>query len=135
MTLLKKKLSLLLTLTLSISLTSSSKAETVLLEKGNPAPYTGFLLDKETAQLSRVKIIEGEEAKKLNLSYEKSIQKYQSNELLYQTQVQTVLEQNDKLSRSLRDSQGMGTWERIGWFVGGIVITGAAVYGASQLRK
>lgn len=130
-----KSLNLLLTLTFLSFFASSSKAETVVLEQGNPAPFSGYLLDKETAQLSRIRIIEGDEAKKLNLSYVRSIERYQANELLYSTQVQTVLEQNDKLARSLRDSQGMGTWERIGWFVGGMVITSAAVYGASQLAK
>lgn len=120
-------------LTFSISLNASS--DVIIVNKGDPAPFVGYLMDKETGQLSRIRLIEGEEAKKLNLSYQKSIENYQANEMLYNSQVKTVLEQNDKLSQSLRSSQSLNSWEKIGYFISGVILSGAAVYGASQLRK
>lgn len=121
-------------LTLLISSKSFSD-EVVVLEKGTSAPYTGYLFPKETAQKTRIKLIEGEEAKKLNESYVRSIEIYRKNEELNNQKVNILLEQNDKLSRSLTDAREMTAFEKIAWFVGGVLVSGAAVYGASKLAK
>lgn len=119
---------------LTLLISSNALSDVVVLDKGTPAPFAGYLLDTETGKLSRVRLIEGEEAKALNLSYVRKIGEYQANEILYTEQVKTVLEQNDKLSKSLRDSQSMTTWERIGWFTLGIVAVSAGAYGISRVK-
>lgn len=114
---------------------SRSSDEVVIIEQGQPAPYTGYLFSKEKAQLTRIKLIEGEEAIRLNLSYAKSLDLYEKNKDKNNEMVNTLLEQNDKLSKSLNASRSVSDLEKILWFLGGALAVGAATYGAARLAK
>lgn len=131
-----KKIKAILLISLISLITFSSFADdVVIIQAGEKAPYTGYLFPKETAQLTRVKLIEGEEAAKLNESYVRSIEIYRKNEDVQNQKVNILLERNDNLAKSLTDAREMTTFEKVAWFAGGIILSGAAVYGASQLRR
>jgi hypothetical protein len=126
-----KKLSLLLIPIFLISSTVRSE-DSVLLNKGTPAPYTGFLVPRERINELR---IESEEQKALIASYARSVDLYKKNEEASDRQVNILLERNDKLSKELTSTRSVSTFEKTAWFIGGILVSGAAVYGASKLAK
>ena len=65
----------------------------------------------------------------------KSIDLYKKNEDVQNQKVNILLEQNDKLAKSLGDARSVSTFERVAWFIGGMLVTSAAVFGASKLAK
>lgn len=118
-----------------LSSSTTLSDQTVLLEAGKPAPFTGYLLPPDQAALSRIRLIEGEEAKKMNESYARSIETYRKNEELGNQQVNILLERNDNLSKQLSSSQSLTDFQKVAYFIGGVLLTGGAVYGASKLAK
>lgn len=121
---------------MSFSISSNSLSnDVVMLESGQKAPFSGVLMSKETAELTRKKIIDGEAAMQKIPSFEKSIERYQANELLYQNQVSTVLQHNDKLAVTLKNSQSVSGWTKAGYFAAGVILSGFGVWGASKLAK
>ena len=46
-----------------------------------------------------------------------------------------LLNQNIELTKTLNDTRETSDWVKVGYFVLGIAVTGAAVYGASKLSK
>jgi hypothetical protein len=124
------KLLLLLTL-----LTSSAIAQSdpVYLEKDAKSPYTGLLFTVEESQALRKELIEKDTLVKINESLTRSLDLYRSNESLYQSQKNILLEQNDKLAKSLYSERQLSSTEKALYFLGGVALTGLAVYAASQL--
>lgn len=102
------------------------------IKKGEVSPTPGILLPEETAIKVRYKLIE---AKQIEESYEKSIKLYKQNEAIYEQKEKTLLEQNDKLAVQLKEARESTQLEKILYFFGGVLLSGAAVYGASKLAK
>lgn len=115
--------------------TSASSNDVVILEQNEKAPFTGYLFTKEKAQSTRIKLIEGEEAIKLIPSYQRSLELYRNNEAISDKKVNILLEQNDNLAKQLASSRSVSSFEKTAWFIGGILVTGLATYGASKLVK
>lgn len=105
------------------------------LNKGDASPYAGLLFSVDDANSIRKQLIDLDTSKALNDSLNKSIDLYKNNETFYQQQKQVLLEQNDKLAKSLYEERQMTNWERAGFFVLGIAVTGLAFYGVKQLTK
>lgn len=109
--------------------------QAVELDKGQPAPYPGTLLDKEKSKEIRDELIEKDGLVKTNESLNKSINLYKSNEEILGKQKDLLLNQNIELTKVLNDTRSMNGWERVGFFILGVAITSAAVYGASKLAR
>jgi hypothetical protein len=95
----------------------------------------GTLLDKEQAERIKDQLIERDAFEKQNDSYEKSIELYKKNEKLYQDQNSLLLNRNIELTKAVNDSRETSDLLKIGYFVLGVAVTGAAVWGASRLTK
>lgn len=106
-----------------------------LLEKGTEAPFKGYLFPEEKALNLRKELVELDGLKALEKSYLRSIDLYKLNEDRYNNKINILLEQNDKLSTSIINSEKRSEWENRIWFIMGIGVTGLAVYGASQLSR
>lgn len=110
-------------------------ADPVLLNKDDKSPYQGLLFSISEAQDLRKELIDKDYLKLQNDSLNRSLELYKSNENLYTQQKQLLLDQNDKLAKSLYQERQVTNWERLGFVLLGIGITGLAVYGAGQIAK
>lgn len=119
----------------SISLTSlnSYAEDVVFVEKGKPAPYDGLLFTPEKAKEIRIKLIDGELAQSSNDSFRKTIELQKSILEAKDKQNTILLDQNDRLAKAAYDSQKMSTWEKVGYFVGGIIVFGLAIEASRKL--
>lgn len=119
---------------ISLLISTQCYAGPVLLENGDKAPYQGLLFPVDEANKIRGELIEKDALVEINKSLNKSLDLYKNNELIYQQQKSILLDQNDKLAKSLYEERKITNWERIGLVVLGIGITGLAIYGVKQLR-
>lgn len=93
--------------------------EAVYLDKGKPAPFSAYLVPElEVKQLR-------------NDSLERDM--YKTTNDLKDQQIKLLTDQNTSLANTIDKSEKLSTWEKIGWFAAGIVITGLAVDGASKI--
>lgn len=109
--------------------------DTVLIEKEQKAPFAGILFSLPKANEIRGQLLERDLYKELSDSQQKTIQLYKSNNELSESKVNMLLEQNDKLSASLRSSQSLNTWECVGLFTLGILATVGAGLAIRSLNK
>ena len=125
----------LISLTLLTSLSLNTFAQdAVQLEKDQKAPFTGILITNAIGNEMRSAVIERDAFAKMNESLNKIVTS-QDSIISKQNQQKTILlEQNDKLALRLGDERSMGNYERIGWFVLGIVATGAAGYAIGRIQ-
>jgi hypothetical protein len=95
----------------------------------------GTLMDKEMAEKVRDELIEKDYLEKTNESLNKTIILHRSNEEILTNQKGILLNQNIELTKTLNDTRSVSGWEKVGYFVLGVVVTSAAVYGAARLAK
>ena len=107
----------------------------VELDKGQPAPFPGTLLDKATSQKVKNELIERDALKSTNDSLNRSVKLYKDNQDILHDQKEMLFKQNIELTKTLNDTRETSDWVKVGYFVLGIVVTGAGVYGASKLSK
>lgn len=101
-----------------------------------PKEYNdGVLMDKERAEKIRDELIEKDALVKINESLNKSVILHRSNEDILTNQNKMLLNQNIEVTKALNESRETSTITKIGYFLGGVIITGAAVYGASRLVR
>lgn len=105
------------------------------ISKGQPAPYDGVIMDKERSEKVRDELIDKDALVKTNESLNKSIKLYQSNEDILNGQKQLLLNQNIELTKTLNDTRETSTLTKVGFFLLGVAVTSAAVYGATRLAK
>jgi len=109
--------------------------QSVELDKGQLAPFPGTLLDKETANKVKNELIEKDALVKTNESLNRSIKLYKDNQDILGDQKDMLIKQNIELTKTLNDARDTSDWVKVGYFVLGVVVTGAAAYGASRLVK
>lgn len=109
--------------------------DSTFLPKNTPAPFDGYLLPKEKIQELYNNTIERDTYKKLNDSFKTSLDLEQKNSSLKDDKINLLLQQNDKLAQTAYQSQSLSTWEKIGWFAAGIIVTGLAVKGVHELYR
>lgn len=95
----------------------------------------GLLMDKEKTTKIKQELIEKDGLVQLNESLNKSIKLYRSNEDILLEQKDTVLKQNIELSKTLNETRTVSGLEKVGYFILGVAVTGAAVWGASKLAR
>lgn len=95
----------------------------------------GVLMDREKADKVRDELIEKDALVKTNESLNKSLILYRSNEDILNGQKKLLLDQNIELTKTLNDTRETSTLVKVGYFIGGVALTGLAVYGATRLAK
>lgn len=113
---------------------ATSGNDVVLIEKGVETPFKGYLFPPDKALNFRKQLLELDQLKGLESSYEKSVELYKKNEDITNFKINTLLIQNDKLSDALYKQKDRDVWSDRIWFVLGIAITGTSVYLATRLR-
>lgn len=131
----KKTLATLISLISLLNVNSGWAYQPSLLEKDKPAPFTGYLFSPEDTAKLRGELVEKDGLVKINESYQRSIDLYQKNEEILNNKVNVLLNQNDQLSNSLYKEKTLSSFEKVLWFVGGVLITGFAFYGAQKVTK
>ena len=126
---------MLVSLTIFSIGSNSFAGQTVELLKDQPAPYDGVLFDKDAANQTRKKLIEGEGQKEINTHLQKKIELQDLSLGYREKQVELLSGQNEKLSERLDKTTNTSNWERILWFSLGVIGTGLAIRGATQLNK
>jgi hypothetical protein len=130
----KSVLSFILVMSLSIPGYGSDCPQAVtLLNKGNPAPCTGFLFSPEAEKQTA---LDNMDAKYYKLLSEKLTDK--NNLLIKQTdildkRIDLYINQSNVLSTELAKREKDDDWKKSRWFSLGVVATGIAIVGAAQL--
>ena len=115
---------------MTILLTATNvKADPVFVEKGEKAPYTGLLFTEETAKNIRNDLIEKDALTKINSVLRESIKDYQNIEKMRREQIDLLSADNKRLNAQVDRSER----SNLIWLGLGVLLTGAAVYGASSL--
>lgn len=109
--------------------------QVVFIKKNDPAPYDGVLFTEKKAQEIRLQLIDGDLNKDLNESYKRTVELQKLIIEGKDKQNTMLLDQNDKLAKTAYDSQKMSNWEKAGYFVGGILVTGMAVKLSHEIYK
>jgi hypothetical protein len=106
-----------------------------LLNKDQAAPYQGLLFSIGKANDLKNSVLERDSLLKINESLNKSIT-LQENIISKQNEkVDILLTQNDRLAKSLGDERVVGSWERFGYFLLGIVATVGAGFAINQAGR
>lgn len=122
-------------LVLALSIQSAYGGQISDVKKGQPAPHDGVLFDPDEANKVKRDLIDKDTLEKINESYKKSMDLYKSNEEILQDQKKRLMDQNVELTRTLNDTRQTSDLTKILYFVLGVTLTGAAVYGASRLNR
>ena len=106
-----------------------------LLDKGQPAPFSGVLFSNKKGNEIRRQLIEGDGYKLINESLVKSIDLYKENDKLQREKVNLLLTENINLNNRVDSLKKTNDIERIIWFSLGVLATGFALYGAKKATQ
>lgn len=105
------------------------------IKAGEPAKFDGVLLDKEKANEIKNELIEKDGLVKTNASLNRTIELGTKNtDLLNQTN-DILMGRNLNLTKELNYARETSTLAKVLYFVGGVALTGVAVWGASKLNR
>lgn len=105
-------------------LTNVSFADTsVSVNKDQPAPFAGVLMDGEKAAKVHVQLMERDLYKELSDSYQTDVDKRKTNDVLTQQKISLLQDDNTKLADQLRSVDKVNNVERILIFTLGIAAT------------
>lgn len=102
--------------------------QAVYLTKGQPAPFTGYLITQDQANTARKNSIDLGAQLKIN------IELMDENSLLNQ-RLSNAQQQDTFLSKQLVDEQDKGFFSKAGYFLLGAGITGLLAYGTEHALK
>ena len=122
-------------LVFAFTVQSAFAEDIVHVKKGDAAPYDGYLLDQEKANKVRDQALDNEGLVKTNESLNKSIILYKSNQDLLTQENDILLKKDIELTKTLNDTRTTSDWVKVGYFVLGVVVVSAGVYGASHLSR
>lgn len=122
-----------LILILSLISSYSFAQDAIFLNKTQLAPFDGFLLPQEKLQELHNNILERDAFQKENESLNKSLNIQQTNLGLKDNQINILLNQNDNLAKALYSERTLNNWEKVGYFAGGIILTGLSIYAVHSL--
>jgi hypothetical protein len=123
---------LLISLIIASLINNCFAKDSVPLNKGDLSPFTGILLSTKKAEQVREELIERDQLKIFNKAL---LQKIDGQDKIISNQnkqVKLLNEQNNKLMKEI-ESRKTTTFERVMWFSLGVIVTSAAVYGASRV--
>lgn len=128
--------SLYLAMTLTLTLPSSILADDPAFQhKGYKLTDDAWIFSPNKAKEVRDKLIDLDTETKTNDSLMKSLSLQKDMSDLQEKKLQTLAQQNDRLTQTVSDNRAMSDWHKIMWFTLGVVVTGLAVYGAKALTK
>lgn len=107
-------------LILTISLNSFAQ-DSVYLNQKDPAPFSGYLLPEEEVKTLRDNTLERD--------------MYKTTNDLKDQQISLLSSQNTNLAKTLESTSSLSTWEKIGYFAAGIILTGLAIDAAHNIYK
>ena len=105
--------------------------DVIFIEKGKPAPFSGILFMEEKANELRREVLELDKSRIRVEALSKQLQLSETRIELKDEQIELYRLQNKRLERANNSSNTM----QYIWFSLGILVTGAAVYGAGALSK
>jgi len=105
----------------------------ISLNVGQPAPYSGILLTPAAAADQRTVGQQRDSYKLLNGSLQTSLDAANKEASDAKKEVKLLQTDNQNLASNLRSTQRLSDWEKVGYFVLGIVVTSLAIDGASKL--
>jgi len=120
---------------LIFSINIKAEDSVISINKGESAPFTGLLFTKDSANSLRIEVLELEKQRYMVQSRDEKLDIFQSRIQLKDEEIDAFRKQNRRLVDQENSNRVAGTIERIVWFGLGIVVTGAAVYGARGLSK
>lgn len=127
---------LLIKLIYTLALFPRALADTATpVEKNQPAPYAGILMDQEKSNSVKIGLQERDLFEQIVTSQTKSIELLKQNNTYSENKVNILLEQNDKLSERLQNAQSLSTFEKVGLFVLGIAATVGAGLALKSISK
>lgn len=119
-----------------IGITSNAFAEPVTtLQKNDIAPFTGLLFDIPTANDMRKQLVELDGLRLINTSLNNSITLQQNIIVTEKSQVDLLIEQNNKLAVSLRSAESLNTWTKAGYFTMGVLSIVLGAYAISRVPR
>ncbi len=107
---------------------SFAGGKSLSLLQGSPAPFTGYLIDQEKADSIRDITIDRDSGKKINELLS------QENVLLSQ-RLSNSHQENDILAKRLAEARSDSTFNKIGYFILGALVTTGIAYGVAQTIK
>lgn len=122
----KKIISIFLLITLAPLNSLADDAK--FLEKGQPAPFSGFLLDRDKAAKIRLLDIDYQEALKTK-DY------LQKDNAIYVQRLDNMKEYNDRLAKENVELRENSIWSKLGFFVLGALVTTGIAFGVSRAAK
>lgn len=118
----KSLISLLLILSL---LTPAHAEDTVVLKKGEPATFDGFLIDRPKAEKYRLL--------QLDLDFANKIDEQRVKETnILQKRVENLNTELNNMSSRLVDAQDNSFWGKLGMFILGAGVASLVAYGAAR---
>jgi hypothetical protein len=127
-----KNWSILLILATSVNTVAQ---DAVKLNKDDKAPFTGILVTVEALDSLRKDVIERDGLKLINQSLNNTITLQEEIISRQNNQRVMLMDQNDKLAKSLQSERSMKSWERIGLVGLGILASGAAALAFNKAYK
>lgn len=115
----------------SSSIVQSQATDSILLNQGQTAPWTGFLVPQERVLSLRNTEIQNKEYKLLNESLERSVVIYKNNEEQSEKQINIALTRNTDLAKELASARSTSDLERIIY----VILGAAAMYGGAKVAK
>lgn len=109
--------------------------DSVYINQNDKAPFAGYLLPQAKVQEFQNAVIDRDTYKALNDSYQKSLDLEKNNNDLLNKKIGLLMDQNDKLYSNLKSEVGLQTWEKVAYFVGGILVVGLAISGVHDLYR
>ena len=109
--------------------------DAVHLNVNDKAPFDGFLITPAKVNQFAQTVNERDNLQQLNNSLNTSIN-LQTDIITHKdTQINLLLDQNDKLAKTAAASQTINDWVKVGYFLGGILLIGASGYAYHSFTK
>lgn len=105
-----------------------------VIQKGQEANCDGFLFSDEAEKKAAQAIEDSKYYKKLNERLEQRKKLTDKEIEVLDKRLKLYIEQSETLAERLNKRETQNSWERVLWFSLGIVVTGLAVKGASELQ-
>ena len=120
---------------LTFSINQTKAEDSVMLNRGNTAPFTGFLLSKEKVESFRKMSIENDSNKLTIESLNRTVAIYRSNQAFSDEQNQIIMNRLNETSEQLGKARSTSRLETTGYFLGGVLVTIGTAWALGKLKK
>lgn len=118
-----------------LMMTTNSAGQSVALKQGESAPFSGVLLDNNTANASRNTSIQIDGLTKMNDLLVKINDLHKKNSDIDAEKITILTKQNDSLAKDLQSSQEFHTWEKIAYIGLGVLAVSLGGLVVSKISK